>query len=99
MDGCMIQILREMHGGDGLKCDSDGRIYVASRLGIQVMDQTGRVNAIIPVPSGQSSNVCFGGKNFDTLYVSSVDKVYRRKVKVHSANTFDKPFKPTTPKL
>lgn len=85
--------------GDGLKSDRDGRVYVASRLGIQVMDQTGRVNAIIPVPTGQASNVCFGGKDFDTLYVSSVDKVYRRKVKVHGANTFDKPFKPIAPKL
>ncbi|MCW3080126.1 SMP-30/gluconolactonase/LRE family protein [Segetibacter sp.] len=85
--------------GDGLKCDRDGRVYVASRLGIQVLDQTGRVNAIIPVPSGQPSNVCFGGSDFDTLYVSAGDKVYRRKVKVHGANTFDKPTKPAAPRL
>ena len=26
---------------DGLKCDSEGRVYVASRLGIQVLDQMG----------------------------------------------------------
>ncbi|MEJ7679199.1 MAG: SMP-30/gluconolactonase/LRE family protein [Segetibacter sp.] len=26
---------------DGLKCDKQGRVYVASRLGIQVLDQTG----------------------------------------------------------
>jgi gluconolactonase len=84
---------------DGLKCDRDGRIYVATRLGVQVLDQTGRVNAIIPVPGGQSSNVCFGGKDFDTLYVTSVDKVYRRKLKVHGANNFDKPFKPLPPRL
>lgn len=84
---------------DGLKCDHDGRIYVATRLGVQVLDQTGRVNAIIPVPSGQSSNLCFGGKDFDTLYVTSVDKVYRRKLKVHGANNFDKPFKPLPPRL
>jgi gluconolactonase len=82
---------------DGIKCDHDGRIYVTSRLGIQVMDATGRVNAIIPVPTtgnGQSSNLCFGGTNFDLLYVSSNDKVYRRKVKVRGVNTFEAPFKP-----
>ncbi|MEO6915428.1 MAG: SMP-30/gluconolactonase/LRE family protein, partial [Chitinophagaceae bacterium] len=28
---------------DGLKCDRQGRVYVSSRLGIQVLDQTGRV--------------------------------------------------------
>ena len=84
---------------DGVKCDRDGRVYVASRLGVQVLDQTGRVNAIIPVPSGQASNLCFGGSNFDTIYVSCGDKVYRRKLKVHGANTFDKPIKPVPPRL
>jgi len=70
---------------DGLKCDRDGRVYVASRLGIQVLDQMGRVNAILPVPTGQASNICFGGADFDTIYVTSVDKVYRRKLKVRRA--------------
>ncbi|WP_435354566.1 SMP-30/gluconolactonase/LRE family protein [Emticicia sp. SJ17W-69] len=87
---------------DGIKCDREGRIYVTSRSGIQVLDQTGRVNAIIPVPTtgnGQVSNLCFGGENFDILYASSNDKVYRRKVKVKGANTFEAPFKPAAPKL
>jgi len=84
---------------DGLKCDREGRIYVASRLGIQVLDQTGRVNAIIPVPNGQSSNLCFGGDDFSTLYVSAGSQVYRRKVKVQGINAFDKPTKPSPPRL
>ena len=84
---------------DGLRCDRDGRIYVATRLGIQVLDQTGRVNVILPVPSGQASNCCFGGADFNILYVSSGDKVYRRKLKIHGANPFQKPFKPVNPRL
>lgn len=84
---------------DGLKCDKQGRIYVATRLGIQVLDQTGRVNAILPVPSGQSSNLCFGGKNFDILYVTSNDKVYRRKMNVRGANTFETNSRPAPPRL
>jgi sugar lactone lactonase YvrE len=86
---------------DGLKCDSDGRIYVTTLSGIQVMDQLGRVNAIIPTPmaKGQVSNLCFGGPNFDVLYASSADKVFRRKVKVKGANGFEKPFKAGVPKL
>ena len=86
---------------DGLRCDTAGRVYVASRLGIQILDQTGRVNAIIPIPAsmGQASNVCFGGKNFDTLYVTVVDKVYRRKLNIRGANTFEKPYKPLAPRL
>ena len=86
---------------DGLKCDRDGRIYVTSLTGIQVLDQLGRVNAILPVPKtkGQVANLCFGGKDFDTLYITCVDKVFKRKVKVKGANTFDAPNKPKAPKL
>ena len=86
---------------DGIKCDRDGRVYVTSLAGIQIMDQTGRVNAIIPVPKtkGQVSNLCFGGENFDTMYISVSDKVYRRKFKVRGANPFDAPNKPTPPRL
>ena len=84
---------------DGLKCDTEGRVYVTSRSGIQVLDQLGRVNAILPSPSGQVSNCCFGGANFDVLYVSCGDKVYRRKVKVRGVNTFEDPIKPPKPRL
>jgi gluconolactonase len=41
-------------GADGMKVDTAGRLYVATRLGIQVADQAGRVNIILPLPSGQS---------------------------------------------
>lgn len=84
---------------DGLKCDTAGRIYVATRMGIQVLDQVGRVNAILPVPMGQPSNLCFGGPNFDIMYVTVQDKVYSRKLKTRGANTFEPPIKPAKPKL
>jgi gluconolactonase len=86
---------------DGLKCDTAGRIFVATRLGIQVMDQLGRVEAIIPIPAsnGQASNVCFGGSDFNILYVSAGDKVFRRKLKTRGVNSFDKPIQPANPRL
>jgi gluconolactonase len=84
---------------DGLKCDRDGRVYVATRMGIQVLDQTGRVNVILPVPGPEPSNLCFGGANFDELYISCRDKVYRRKLKVSGVLPFADPIKPANPKL
>jgi sugar lactone lactonase YvrE/enterochelin esterase-like enzyme len=84
---------------DGLKCDRDGRVYVTTRMGIQVMDQIGRVNAILPVPGPEPSNLCFAGADFDILYISCRDKVYRRKLKVKGANAFESPIKPANPKL
>lgn len=86
---------------DGLKCDTMGRVYVTTRIGIQVMDPLGRVGAILPAPpsNGQTSNVCFGGPGFNVLYVSCGDKVYRRKLRTRGANTFETPLRPGNPRM
>lgn len=84
---------------DGLKVDRDGRLYVATNLGVQFCDQAGRVNGIIPTPNGKCANLCFGGAKFDVLYATCGEKVYARKVKVTGYNTFDKPQKPAAPRL
>lgn len=86
-------------GADGMRVDRDGRLYVATRLGVQICDQAGRVNAILPTPNGKSSNLTFGGPNFDTLFVTAGEKVYKRKLKVTGANAWDKPNKPPAPRL
>jgi sugar lactone lactonase YvrE/S-formylglutathione hydrolase FrmB len=84
---------------DGLKVDRDGRLYVATNIGVQFCDQPGRVNGIIPTPNGRCANICFGGENFDVLVATCGDKVYARKVKVKGYNHFDKPIKPNRPQL
>ena len=86
-------------GADGMRADRDGRLYVATRMGVQVCDQPGRVNAILPTPNGKASNLCFGGENFDTLYVTAGEKVFKRKMKVKGANAFEDPIKPKRPQL
>src|SRR5205807_8636564 len=52
-------------GADGMRVDRDGRLYVATRMGIKVCDQPGRVNCIIPTPNGKVANLSFGGANFE----------------------------------
>ncbi|MGE0131303.1 MAG: SMP-30/gluconolactonase/LRE family protein [Blastocatellales bacterium] len=84
---------------DGMRVDRDGRLYVTTRMGIQVCDQAGRVNAIIPTPNGRVSNVSFGGENFDTIFATCGDKVYKRKLKVKGANAWDAPSRPAVPRL
>jgi sugar lactone lactonase YvrE/enterochelin esterase-like enzyme len=86
-------------GADGIRVDRDGRLYVASRMGIQVCDQLGRVNCIIPTPNGRVANLCFGGADFDILYATCGDKVFMRKVKAKGANAFQEPVKPPAPRL
>jgi enterochelin esterase-like enzyme len=82
-----------------MQCDTSGRLYVATNMGVQVLDQIGKVNAIFPLPDGHAHSLCFGGANFDELYVLSDDKIYRRKLKVRGVNSFDAPVKPAKPRL
>ncbi len=86
-------------GADGLRVDRDGRLYVATRMGIQVCDQAGRVNFILPTPNGKVSNLTFGGENNDTLFATSGDKVFKRKLKVKGAHAWQAPNKPASPRL
>ena len=86
-------------GADGLRVDADGRLYVATRMGIQVCDQAGRVQCIIPVPNGRVSNFGFGGARFDTLVATCGDTVYARKLMVHGVHGWQLPTKPAPPRL
>lgn len=82
-----------------IQCDTAGRVYVATNMGIQVLDQVGRVNAIFPLPGRQVESLCFGGANFDVLYALCGDKLYRRKMNIQGINSWDAPIKPAKPKL
>ncbi len=89
----------DFSGADGMRADRDGNLYVATRMGVQICDQAGRVHVILPTPNGKASNVCFGGENFDTLFVTCGEKVYKRRVKMKGANGFEAPIKPKPPRL
>ena len=86
-------------GPDGIRCDRDGLLYVATRLGIQVCDQTGKVECIIPTPNRRVANLVFGGEKFDTLFATCGDKVFKRKLKTTGANAWGTPDKPPRPHL
>lgn len=90
---------RQDAGSDGMRVDREGRLYVATAMGIQVCDQAGRVNCIIPTPNGHISNLCFGGEKYDTLYATCGPVIYKRKLKVTGANNWQEPNKPAAPHL
>ncbi len=82
----------------GMCVDRDGRLYVATAMGVQVCDQAGRVNCILPTP-GTCQNICFSGDHYDQLFVLCKGKVFKRTLKVKGANPFMPPIKPLAPKL
>jgi sugar lactone lactonase YvrE len=85
---------------DGMTVDTQGRLYVATEMGLQVCDQAGRVNGIIAKPQRSwLANAVFGGPQFDTLYVTCGDKVYKRKTQAKGVLSFQAPVKPAPPRL
>ena len=82
-----------------LKVDTDGRLYVATSLGVQICDQAGRVNCIVPVPGGAVTGVCFAGPEAQTLVAFTKDKIFTRPVKTKGAHPLAKPNKPGAPRL
>ncbi len=68
-------------GAYGMSVDRDGRLYVATTLGLQICDPPGRVHCILPMPNHQPAlNVGFGGEDLKTLYVQTSEGVFRRRV-------------------
>ena len=63
-------------GADGLAVDAQGRLYVASNLGIEVFDARGQALGVIPVPR-QPQNLAFAGEDKKTLYVVGRGAAYR----------------------
>ena len=87
-------------GADGMAVDDQGRMYVTTSLGIQMLDQLGRVNFIISRPKAAwLSNVAFGGPDRDLLYIPCGDSVYSRRLNAKGVNSWKPPLKTPKPGL
>lgn len=75
-------------GADGLEVDHEGRLFVATRLGVQVCDPAGRVACILPTPNGKVANLAFGGPGGNVLFAACGDKLYKRTMRTHGAPSF-----------
>jgi gluconolactonase len=66
-------------GADGMALDSDGRLYVSTAAGIQVIAPNGNHLGIIRLPAG-ARNVAFAGPDRRTLYLTALNALYRVQV-------------------
>ncbi len=79
--------------------DADGRLYAATDLGIQVCDQAGRVNFIVPTP-GPVTEVGFGGANDGHLIAVCGERCYWRPTQTRGlVSQREAPVKPAPPRL
>ncbi len=86
-------------GSDGMTISADGHLFVATNEGVQICDQPGRVVGILSKPQRAfMSNVVFAGPEMKTLYATSSDKVYKRKLRIEGVKPW-MPVKPPVPGL
>ena len=64
---------------DGMTIDNDGRLYVATGGGVEVLSEQGRHLGTIPVrcPPADCQNLAFSGPDKKTLYVGGAGSLYR----------------------
>ncbi|MFP6871868.1 MAG: SMP-30/gluconolactonase/LRE family protein [Verrucomicrobiales bacterium] len=87
---------------DGMCTTRDGLLVASSDIGIQICDQPGRVQLILPRPPGAIRRTCyatFGGPDHKTLYVATPEAIYKRKTKLTGVDPTKMPVKPPRPRL
>jgi gluconolactonase len=62
-------------GSDGMTMDEKGNIYLTGR-GVTVFNPAGEQIEQIPVEASWTANVCFGGKDMQTLFITASQYLY-----------------------
>ncbi|MEZ4614958.1 MAG: SMP-30/gluconolactonase/LRE family protein [Caldilineaceae bacterium] len=75
----VIQVMNEMGLPDGMAIDAEGMLWVAHFGGSCVRRWnpiTGQIIGRVALPTAQITSCAFGGRNFDTLYITSAADGY-----------------------
>lgn len=72
-------------GSDGMTLDEAGNLYLTGR-GVLVFDRNGRHLGTIEVPERWTANVCFGGPDRKTLYITASAGLYAVELRHRGAN-------------
>jgi gluconolactonase len=68
-------------GSDGMTLDERGNVYLTGD-GVTVYDPAGKKIAHIPVPEKWTANLCFGGRDRKTLFITASEGVYVLRMRV-----------------
>ncbi len=68
-------------GSDGMTIDSQGNVYLTGK-GVTVFNPKGEKIEHIPIDAGWTANVCFGGKDRQTLLITAKDGLFGLRMQV-----------------
>lgn len=72
-------------GSDGMTIDADGNLYLTGH-GVTVFDKTGQRIEHIDVKEAWTANVCIGGRDRKTLFITASKSLYSIQLSVKGAN-------------
>jgi gluconolactonase len=73
-------------GSDGMTIDDAGNVYLTGR-GVTVFDSDGNQIEHIPVDARWTANVCFGGPNMHTLFITASQGLYAIRMRVRGVGS------------
>jgi len=71
-------------GSDGMTLDAEGNLYLTGK-GVTVFDRTGKQIEHIAIDEPWTANVCFGGKDRHTLFITASKSFYGLRMRVKGA--------------
>jgi len=71
-------------GSDGMTIDELGNVYLTGR-GVTVFNPAGEKIEHIPIDAGWTANVCFGGKDCRTLFITAKESLFALRMRVRGA--------------
>lgn len=72
-------------GSDGMTIDEEGNVYFTGH-GVTVFDKGGKKIEHIDVPENWVGNLCFGGKDHQTLFITASKSLYSIEMRVKGGN-------------
>ena len=73
-DSIHLKTIKDYVIPDGMCVDSEGKLWIAEHNGSCVSrwdPQTGQLLQRVPIPARKVTACCFGGRGYDTLYVTT----------------------------
>jgi gluconolactonase len=71
-------------GSDGMTIDAEGNVYLTGK-GVTIFDRAGKKVGEIPIGEAWTANVCFGGKDRKTLFITASKGLYAIRMRVRGA--------------
>jgi len=84
---------------DGQCAAADGHLLIGTEAGLQIFDQPGRVQLILPRPAYEDGRVNYCYLHENTLYIATRHRIYKRQVKLTGAPAWQPPVSPPKPRL